>query len=79
MPAYLLDSGILIRHLRNRVGFPELIKRLSQSGDLYILVVLAANHGLTRLRSRGKSVASRRFGKSSSCISSRSRPMANPP
>lgn len=36
MPAYLLDSGILIRHLRNRVGFPELIGRLSQSGDLYI-------------------------------------------
>jgi predicted nucleic acid-binding protein len=36
MPAYLLDSGILIRHLRNCAGYPELIKQLSQAGDLYI-------------------------------------------
>lgn len=36
MPAYLLDSGILIRHLRKRAGYPELIKRLGQTGDLYI-------------------------------------------
>jgi predicted nucleic acid-binding protein len=36
MPAYLLDSGILIRHLRNCAGYPELIKQLCQAGDLYI-------------------------------------------
>lgn len=36
MPAYLLDSGILIRHLRNRPGFPDLLQRLNQAGDLYI-------------------------------------------
>ena len=36
MPAYLLDTGILIRHLRNRPGYPELIRRLNQAGDIYI-------------------------------------------
>lgn len=36
MPAYLLDTGILTRHLRRRVGYPELIRHLNQSGDLYI-------------------------------------------
>jgi predicted nucleic acid-binding protein len=36
MPAYLLDSGILIRHLRNRPGFLDLLQRLNQAGDLYI-------------------------------------------
>ena len=36
MPAYLLDSGILIRHLRNRLGYHVLVKRLNSAGDLYI-------------------------------------------
>ena len=36
MPAYLLDSGILIRHLRNRLGYHTLVKRLNSAGDLYI-------------------------------------------
>jgi predicted nucleic acid-binding protein len=36
MPAYLLDSGILIRHLRNRLGTHTLVKRLNSAGDLYI-------------------------------------------
>lgn len=36
MPAYLLDTGILIRHLRRRAGYPDLIKHLNQTGDLYI-------------------------------------------
>lgn len=36
MPAYLLDTGILIRHLRNRAGYRELVQRLNQDGDLYI-------------------------------------------
>ena len=36
MPAYLLDSGILIRHLRNRFGYHMLVKRLNSAGDLYI-------------------------------------------
>lgn len=36
MPVYLLDSGVLIRHLRNRAGYAQLIKRLGQTGDLYI-------------------------------------------
>lgn len=36
MPAYLLDTGILIRHLRNRTGYHELVQRLNQAGDLYI-------------------------------------------
>jgi predicted nucleic acid-binding protein len=34
MPAYLLDTGILIRHLRNRAGYHELVRRLNQTGDL---------------------------------------------
>lgn len=36
MPSYMLDTGILIRHLRNRPGYPDLVQRLSQEGDLYI-------------------------------------------
>ncbi len=36
MPAYLLDSGILIRHLRSRPGYHALVKRLNSTGDLYI-------------------------------------------
>lgn len=36
MPAYLLDTGILIRHLRNRTGYHELVRRLNQTGDLSI-------------------------------------------
>ncbi len=36
MPAYLLDTGILIRHLRNRPGYRALVQRLNQEGDLYI-------------------------------------------
>ena len=36
MPVYLLDTGILIRHLRNRPGYRELVHRLNQGGDLCI-------------------------------------------
>ena len=36
MAAYLLDSNILIRHLRNRPGYHALLRRLSQDDDLYI-------------------------------------------
>lgn len=36
MPAYLLDTGILIRHLRHRSGYRDLVQRLNQGGDLYI-------------------------------------------
>jgi len=36
MSSYLLDSGILIRHLRNRPGYHDLLRRLSQEDDLYI-------------------------------------------
>lgn len=36
MPAYLLDTGILIRHLRNRPGYCDLVQRLNQEGALYV-------------------------------------------
>jgi predicted nucleic acid-binding protein len=36
MPAYLLDTGILIRYLRNRAGYRDLVQRLNRDGDLYI-------------------------------------------
>lgn len=36
MSAYLLDSGILIRHLRRIPGFLEFLQQLNQAGDLYI-------------------------------------------
>jgi predicted nucleic acid-binding protein len=36
MAAYLLDTGVLIRHLRNRSGYRELVRRLNQEGDLFI-------------------------------------------
>lgn len=38
MPAYLLDTGVLIRHLRNRGGYQELVRSLNRAGDLYISV-----------------------------------------
>ncbi|MFN3762012.1 MAG: type II toxin-antitoxin system VapC family toxin [Anaerolineae bacterium] len=36
MADYLLDTGILIRHLRNRPGYRELLHRLAQEGQLII-------------------------------------------
>lgn len=36
MPTYLLDTGILIRHLRNCAGYRDLVQRLNRDGDLYI-------------------------------------------
>ncbi len=36
MPTYLLDTGILIRHLRNCAGYRELVHRLNEGGDLCI-------------------------------------------
>ena len=36
MTDYLLDTGILIRHLRNRPNYRELMYRLAQEGQLYI-------------------------------------------
>jgi predicted nucleic acid-binding protein len=36
MPSFLLDSGVLIRHLRNRPGYPALLQRLARDGDLRI-------------------------------------------
>jgi predicted nucleic acid-binding protein len=36
MPDYVLDSGILVRHLRRRPGYLDLMNRLSEEGELYI-------------------------------------------
>ncbi|MBE3040718.1 MAG: type II toxin-antitoxin system VapC family toxin [Chloroflexi bacterium] len=36
MSDYLLDSGILIRHLRDQMGYPELTNRLMDEADVYI-------------------------------------------
>ena len=36
MSDYLLDSGVLIRHLRDQRGYPELINRLMDEGDVDI-------------------------------------------
>lgn len=36
MPEYMLDSGILIRHLRNYSGYPELVKRLTEESIVHI-------------------------------------------
>ena len=36
MRDHLLDSGILIRHLRNQRGYPELVNRLSDESEIYI-------------------------------------------
>lgn len=33
---HLLDTGILIRHLRKIPGYPELLGQLNQQGDLWI-------------------------------------------
>jgi predicted nucleic acid-binding protein len=33
---YLLDSGILIRHLRNQRGYPELVNRLTDEAEVFI-------------------------------------------
>jgi len=36
MSNYLFDSGILIRHLRDQRGYPELTDRLTDKADVYI-------------------------------------------
>jgi predicted nucleic acid-binding protein len=36
MSDHLLDSGILIRHLRDQRGYPELVDRLSDEAEIYI-------------------------------------------
>jgi predicted nucleic acid-binding protein len=36
MSDHLLDSGILIRHLRNQRGYPQLVDRLSDEAEVYI-------------------------------------------
>jgi predicted nucleic acid-binding protein len=36
MPGAVLDTGVLIRHLRNRPGFKALLSRLADEGDLII-------------------------------------------
>jgi predicted nucleic acid-binding protein len=36
MADVVLDSGILIRHLRNLPGYPELVDRLADEGVIYI-------------------------------------------
>jgi len=35
----LLDSGVLILHLRNHPGYMELVKNLASKGDLFISVI----------------------------------------
>jgi len=39
VPDYLLDSGILIRHLRDQKGYPELTDRLTDEADVFISVM----------------------------------------
>jgi predicted nucleic acid-binding protein len=39
MTDYLLDSGILIRHLRDHKGYPELLDHLTDEADIYISVM----------------------------------------
>jgi predicted nucleic acid-binding protein len=36
MSDYMLDSGILIRHLRDQRGYPELVDQLTDKADVYI-------------------------------------------
>lgn len=36
MAAFVLDTGVLIRHLRRRHGFKALMERLAQEGDLIV-------------------------------------------
>lgn len=36
MPEYLFDSGILILHLRNQPGYPELTSHLLDEASIYI-------------------------------------------
>jgi predicted nucleic acid-binding protein len=38
VPDALLDTGILIRHLRRRPGYAEMLARLADDGELYISV-----------------------------------------
>jgi hypothetical protein len=50
MQAYLLDSGILVRHLRKRTGYAEPIRHLNQAGDLYISALTRVDSCLTDWR-----------------------------
>jgi tRNA(fMet)-specific endonuclease VapC len=39
VPDYILDTGVLIRHLRDYHGYPELVDRLTEEGDVSISVM----------------------------------------
>lgn len=39
MPDYLLDTGILVRHLRNMPGYPKLIDQLTDEADVFISAI----------------------------------------
>jgi predicted nucleic acid-binding protein len=51
----ILDSGILIRHLRNYSSYPELVKRLTAGGQVYISAMtrLEIVRGLRESERRG--------------------------
>jgi predicted nucleic acid-binding protein len=36
MPDFILDTGVLIRHLRDYAGCPELVDRLTEEGEVFI-------------------------------------------
>jgi predicted nucleic acid-binding protein len=36
MPDYILDTGVLIRHLRDYSSYPELVNRLTNEGGVFI-------------------------------------------
>lgn len=36
MPEHILDTGVLIRHLRDYQGYPEMVNHLSGEGDVFI-------------------------------------------
>lgn len=40
MPEYLFDSGILILHLRNQLGYATMIDRLADEADVYISTMI---------------------------------------
>jgi len=58
MSDHLLDSGILIRHLRNQIGYPQLVHRLSDEAEVFVsaftrLEVVRGMHARERRKTFG--------------------------
>jgi hypothetical protein len=74
-----LPSSVTLRKAKGQARWAEMLRCAQHNRVLPFIVTTDQDHGVSRVKSRGNVVVKRIFGAPVSCISSRSRPMANPP